>query len=44
LPAEDHPNLRDAAQRLNRFSAHALLETTKQFMANIRAAYERIMA
>ncbi len=44
LPAEDHPNLRDAAKRLNHSSAHALLETTTQYMTNIRAAYERIMA
>jgi len=44
LPAEDHPNLRDAAQRLNHSSARALLEITTQRMANIRAAYERIMA
>jgi len=44
LPAEDHPNLRDAAKRLNYASAHALLETTAQYMTNIHAAYERIMA
>lgn len=44
LPAEDHPNLRDAAKRLNYASARALLETTAQYMTNIHAAYERIMA